>query len=400
MTAVQVHLDGPDGPVVVGVASIDRLHGATTTRVTYDDTYLSGPGWDISPDLPVIHREAVTDGLPGALDDSAPDTWGRNLIRRRLAAEARDAGVVAPEPTEVDYLLGVSDLTRQGALRYTRPGGTEFLGPSTEVPRLVQLSALLDAARRVDADGGRDTDDDAVAALLAAGSGSLGGARPKASVVDGDRLLIAKFGQSTDEWDVMRWEAVALDLAEACRIPVPPHALHVVGADPVLLSQRFDRHGATRIPFLSARSLVGRDAGDYLDIVEGIATHGSEVRDDLVDLWRRIAFSIAINNVDDHMRNHAFLRSRGGWRLSPVFDVNPHPDPTMTRATSVSGATTPQECVDALLRVAHEFGLDRAIAERHWSEIVAGVARWRAVAAARGIPEPSIERFVPALTRW
>ena len=235
----------------------------------------------------------------------SPDTWGRNLIARRLAAEARDAGHVAPTPTEVDYLLGVNDFTRQGALRYRRSDSEPFLAVANDVPRMVRLGALYEATQAVAAGGDAS---EAVSTLLEAGSGSLGGARPKASVTDHDVLYVAKFPRSDDPWDVMRWEAVALDLADRCGLRTPPHDLVEVGGVPMLLVQRFDRDGDRRIPFLSARSLIGaRDEAtrDYLELVDALTAHGGDVTADLDELWQRIAFSIALNNVDDHMRNHA-----------------------------------------------------------------------------------------------
>lgn len=185
MTTVQVHVEARDGTVHVGTARITRSRGIDTTEFVYAPEFLAGPGWEVSPDLPVRAGSSVIEGLPGALDDSAPDTWGRNLIARRLAAQARDAGHVAPTPTEVDYLLRVNDLTRQGALRYRRDDDGPFLAASNAVPRLVQLSELYEATRAVDVADGADADA-AVSALLDAGSGSLGGARPKASVTDGE----------------------------------------------------------------------------------------------------------------------------------------------------------------------------------------------------------------------
>lgn len=400
MTTIRVHVDYPTHTVPVGTARIMRSRGVDTTEFTYDPGFLAGPAWEISPDLPIATRAPVIEGLPGALDDSAPDAWGRNLITRRLAAEARDAGHPAPTATDLDYLLGVNDGTRQGALRFCRDDGLPFLSESTEVPQLLELEALLDAARQVVDD--RDADE-AVAALLAAGSGSLGGARPKASVADGDVLHIAKFPHTDDGWDVMRWEAVALDLAAACGLRTPTHRLVTIGDSPVLLVERFDRSGQHRVPYLSARSLIGAATGsgsDYLELVEGITQHGSAVTADLIELWRRIAFSVTINNTDDHLRNHAFLRGPGGWSLSPIFDVNPNPNPAMPRLTSIAGATTSDACRDALFASAAHFGLDQEAAETNWDDIVSVVTHWRSAASRNGIPDDAHPQFAPALDRW
>lgn len=400
MTAVRVHVGSPTGTVPVGTARIARARGVESTEFIYDDSFLSGPGWAISPDLPLNTGRSVVEGLPGALDDCAPDAWGRNLITRRLASEARRAGHAAPTPTEVDYLLGVHDLTRQGALRLCSEDDGPFLAESSEVSQLVELESLLEAATEVTGDAHAE---DAVATLLAAGSGSLGGARPKASVTDGVALFIAKFPHRDDQWDVISWEAVALDLASECGFRTPPHRLVDVGGYPVLLVERFDRDGANRIPYLSARSLVGaHDDGrsDYLEIVDALTAHGSAVSADLVELWRRIAFSVVINNTDDHMRNHAVLHAAGGWTLSPIFDVNPDPRQATPRATSIAGATDAEECFHALLGAADMFGIERSIAKELWSDLVEVTSRWRSVASRTGIDDEAQDEFAPALNRW
>lgn len=401
MTDVRVHLDAGGGLVAAGTARVTRLRGTDTTEFTYDDRFLAGHSWELSPDLPLARGRTVVRGLPGALLDSAPDTWGRNLITRREAARARDAGHPAPTLTEADFLLGVADTTRQGALRLCLDDAGPYLAERTEVPRLLELGKLLDAARRIAED--RDAPD-AVAVLLDAGSGSLGGARPKASVLDGDVLHIAKFPHHQDRWDVMRWEAVALDLAAACGLRTPAHQLLEVAGEPVLLVERFDRaEGARRIGYLSGQSLIGANEGtaaDYLELVDALTAHGSDVAADLVELWRRIAFSIAINNTDDHMRNHGFLRGKGGWTLAPIFDVNPNPAPAASRATSIGGATTPDDCLEALFQLSSPFGLSESAARSQWRDLVATIARWREDATARGVPAAEQEQFSEVLDRW
>lgn len=402
MTAIRVHVDSSTRAAPVGTARITRVRGVDTTEFTYDEGFLSGPGWAVSPDLPVRTGRAVVEGLPGALDDSAPDSWGRNLITRRLASQARDAGHPAATPTELDFLLGVTDVGRQGALRFCLDDSAPFLAESGAVPRLVELETLVEAARTV-AEGTDARADDAIAVLLAAGSGSLGGARPKASVVDGRTLYVAKFPHPDDRWDVMRWEAVALDLAAECGLRTPPRRLIEVGSEPVLLVERFDRDGSRRVPYLSARSLIGARGGDrfdYLEVVDALTEHGSDVDADLVELWRRIAFSIAINNTDDHLRNHAVLRGPGGWTLSPIFDVNPDRRPSAPRATSVAGATAAEECLQALFDTADQFGLDPTAAKRLWRDLLAMTTGWRTFASRHGISHAAQGEFAPALDRW
>ena len=398
MISIGVHLDTLAGPLAAGTAEVSRTRGLTATRFRYRTSYLSGPGWDLSPDLPVTAGEAVTEGLPGALDDSAPDMWGRDLITRRLARVAAAAGQAAPTPTEVDFLLGVSDLTRQGAIRLSVDD--RFVAEPHEVPRLIDLEQLIDAATAV-ADGRTDTDT-AVELLLDAGSGSLGGARPKASVIDDGTLFIAKFAHPEDRWDVMRWESVTLELAGACGLSVPPHRLELIGTAPVVMVQRFDRRDGNRVPFLSGRSLAGSGdgGGDYLELVEAITNHGSDVDADLVELWRRVAFSILVNNTDDHLRNHGFLRARGGWKLSPLFDVNPNANPRASRVTSIAGETSPTRCPHALFAVSGRFGLEQSEADQHWAELVEVVGRWRDLATEAGIAQDEHDRFAPVLDRW
>lgn len=397
MNQLDVHVDWSGTTARVGTAYFTVRRGALTTRVVYDATWLGrSDAWSISPDLPITVGQATTNGLPGAFADAAPDRWGRNLIDRHHRTLHRDPRGAARTLTDVDYLIGVSDITRQGALRFTEPGGTVHLQPGGDVPKLVSLPTLLDAAGRAAA----DDDDEAVKVLLDAGTGSLGGARPKASVSDSDRLMIAKFPHPGDPWDVMAWEATALDLAAASGLDTPPHRLVHLGAHAVLLVERFDRAGSERVPYISAMSLVGVTDGsdaDYLDVAEAITDHSGRVRHDLRELFRRIAFSLVVNNVDDHLRNHGFLRRGAGWQLAPVFDVNPNAEPSSRRMTSVAGATSRDEACVALIESAEWFDLRPDDA----AEVVASVwettRNWREVAARHGVPTGQLNRFAALL---
>lgn len=303
--------------------------------------------------------------------------------------------------TEMDYLLGVSDATRQGALRLRLPGEPEFLAPGVDVPPLIDLPRLLGAADAV----GRSRGDDwaAVKMLLDAGTASLGGARPKATVMKAGRLMIAKFPHAHDEWDVMAWEAVALDLAESCGIEVPAHELVDVGGRNVLVVERFDRRDDVRIPYISAMSLTGSSDGqnsDYTQIAEALAECGARVRHDLEQLWRRMAFSVVVNNVDDHLRNHGMLWQGTGWVLSPAFDINPDPRPEAERVTSIGWSTAPQDAGGALLGVGEHCGLDQERAAAIWDEVAGAVRPWRDIAGKRGITSAERDRFAPVLDRY
>jgi serine/threonine-protein kinase HipA len=225
--------------------------------------------------------------------------------------------------------------------------------------------------------------------------GSLGGARPKASVRDGDRLLIAKFPHHADGWSVIAWEKTALDLAEAVEIPVPNRQLVGIGS-PVLLLDRFDREGAHRVGYVSAMTLLEAQDGqprDYTEIAEVIPENSSATTDDLRQLWRRIAFSVAVHNTDDHLRNHGFLRHKAGWRLAPAFDINPNPDLAAQRVTSIGGATDAAEEVNALLVYSENFGLTDSQARAVLREVADAAGGWEAVARRNGIAESEIARF-------
>jgi len=236
--------------------------------------------------------------------------------------------------------------------------------------------------------------------LLDAGTGSLGGARPKASVRDDERLMIAKFPHHADGWSVIAWEKTALDLAEAAGIPVPGRRLVGIEGSPVLLLDRFDREGAHRVGYISAMTLLEAQDGqprDYTEIAEVLPENSSAAIDDLRQLWRRIAFSIAIHNTDDHLRNHGFLRRGSGWGLAPAFDINPNPELAVQRVTSVGGAVRPADEVNALLVYAESFGLTDNQARIILREVAEAAENWESVARRNGIAQAEIARFEPTL---
>ena len=382
--------------VEAGVAFIERHRNSTSTTFRYDDDYLANPsGYALDPGLSLFEGTQSVNGLPGAFQDCSPDRWGRNLVTKRIRAEDLNEGRTARSVGELDYLIGVSDLTRQGALRFRRERVGPYLDPDPTVPKLVELPRLLRAADVVTKDDGDDMA--AIKALLDAGSGSLGGARPKASVRSDDRLFIAKFPHHNDEWDVMAWEKTALDLAARAQIDVPKSELVPVGRRRVLLVNRFDRDGLKgRLGYISAMTLVsGSDGGDYdyLDVAEYLAEHGSRVKADLWQLWRRVAFSVVIHNTDDHLRNHGFLHEASGWQLSPLFDVNPNPSMGDLRATTIAGAQTASDEVAGLMALAHDCGLAPKDSRRVLEEVLSATADWRHLALKNGIAESALPRF-------
>lgn len=392
---LEVHVELDGATVLAGHAQFQRNRGRFQgTTFQYEADYLARPSaYEIDPALRLTSGTQYTQGLPGAFSDSAPDRWGRNLIQKQERAISRQDARAARTLDDVDYLVGVSDVTRQGALRFRTDSTTPFLDADQRVPKLVHLPELLRAA---DSASGDADDYAAVKALLAAGTGSLGGARPKASVLGTDgRQLIAKFPHHTDAWDVMAWEATALDLAAAAGVTVPGHRLSRVDGRHLLLLERFDRSSTSRIGYMSAMTVLelrDGDSADYADIVERLPEMSSRPTDDSHELFRRVAVSVGINNTDDHLRNHGFLRDRAGWSISPAFDVNPNPDPAL-RQTTIAGSDASDGEVDGLLALAASCRLSPARAREQLQMVVSALEHWPDVASDNEVPSTQQARF-------
>jgi serine/threonine-protein kinase HipA len=338
--------------------------------------------------------------LFGAVGDSAPDSWGRVLMRRSESVRAKSSGEVTRTLSEADYLLGVNDEARQGALRFSLEDGGPYLTPQDKqsIPPLIELPRLLSAAERY-------LDDDETAEdlkiLLASGS-SLGGARPKASVRDTDgSLAIAKFPKKDEEFNVVVWEAVALTLAEKAGIKTAGWRLETIMDKPVLILRRFDRIDGYRVPFLSAMSMLvakDHDPHSYLEIAYAITQHGANPNDDLEELWRRIVFTVIISNTDDHLRNHGFLYERHkGWILSPAYDVNPTPVEVKARMLSTSiDFDDPTASIDLALSVIDDFRIKKPRAFEIAKEVALAVSEWRNVAAQFGLSKKEMDRMASA----
>lgn len=329
-----------------------------------------------------------------AFADAAPDRWGRILIERRERQLDRIEGRTPREVLESDFVLGVNDLTRQGALRFKLQGATQFAAPpDAAIPKIVSLPQLLHAADRVS-----DNDDAALKVLLDAGSASLGGARPKTAVLDDAGLLLAKFPHQSDEWDVMAWEKTALDLAERAGINTPWSRLEQIGERHVLLIRRFDREGERRIGYMSARTLLesASDHADYSEMAEALELATTEASADLQELWRRALFSVLINNTDDHLRNHGLIRRGRGWRLSPIFDINPNPDPAKERVTTILGENHGREQLEALDDLSNLFRVKPTDRDRILGEVRGAVKQWPDVAAKNGVPDRERRRMSSA----
>jgi len=389
----------------VGRLWVTASRGRESATFDYDPEWLrSDERFAVDPALqlfPGPFHTRAGQALFGAVGDSAPDRWGRTLLARDERRRARAEGRAPRALREIDYLLGVTDETRQGALRFTREDGGPFVAESTAtaIPPLVDLPRLLSAAGNVLDD--RDTDED-LRLLLAPGS-SLGGARPKASIRDSDGALsIAKFPARSDEYDIVRWEAVALSLARKAGIAVPDARIEKVLDRAVLVVRRFDRANGHRIPFLSAMSALGahdRELRSYLDIADALRPYGAAVAEDLAALWRRIVFNVLVSNTDDHLRNHAFIYTgMDGWRLSPAYDLNPVPTDVKPRvlSTAITEDLDVTASLDLALEVAGHFGITGEAARTVCGEVAAAVRGWREEAARHGIGPAEIERMESA----
>lgn len=399
--AAWVHVDLDGTPHRVGRLWVRASKGRETATFEYDAGWLASPlRFSLQPAAmplgPGPFHTAAGQSLFGPLGDSAPDRWGRTLLARAERVRAAEEQRQRRTLREIDYLLGVSDFVRVGALRFSETEDGPFLAQDgrVRVPPLVELPRLLSATDHVLQDEETAAD---LRLLLAPGS-SLGGARPKASVLDRDgSLLIAKFPANSDPHDVVRWEAVALALADRAGIEVPAWRLEAVLDRAVLMVRRFDREGEVRLPFLSAMSMLSatdRETRSYLEIAEALQRHGAHTRADLRSLWRRIVFTVLISNTDDHLRNHGFLYvGPRGWTLSPAYDLNPVPLEIKDRllSTAIGMDDDRSASLDLALEVAPEFGLKGADARAIVREVAAAVRGWRKTAARLGLSAAEIE---------
>lgn len=398
---VQVWCEQPDGEsVLVGRASFVTLREGgplLSTVFEYAPEWIAArDGYALCPEMPLVRGSMTysTERLvPGALADSGPDHWGRTLL---FAAERKVAlrdGRPARSLHQGDFLLMARDATRLGALRYSSDEGQTFESPDDRaVPTLVDLPRLVESARRAIDD--EPTDDDLE--LLTRAGTSMGGARPKATVRSDDGVPhLAKLPSSEDRWDVMAWEAVALEIARRAGIPVPPSKLHRISDDrSILVLERFDRdRQGRRVGYMSAHSLVEKTSTgevDYVELVDLLGDVSVDPGADRRDLFRRVVLTLLVNNIDDHMKNHGLLRVGAGWRLSPMFDVNPFPPVyTATLSTQVRRVGRASgRSITVLLEHASAFGVERHEAEQLVAEVAHAVAQWPDIAASLGIEDP------------
>ena len=394
-------------------------HDAQGTRESAAFEY--DPGWlaaadrfAIDPALPLVagaqfHRK-TRDGsiFHSAIADTEPDGWARRVIlrdhaRRRHGAH-RDGQVVDTRPLNgLDFLLAVDDFSRVGALRFQDENGVFQCAPEEgrgTAPPLIELGQLLTATRAVETHSESTAD----LAYLRGRATSLGGLRPKCTVIDDrGRLSIGKFPSVKDDRAVTKGEVLAMRLAAAAGATAAEARLVLSDDTPVALIRRFDRPDAGgRLMYVSAATMLGVDPNDptehaYTEIVDALRVHGAAAQADIEELWRRIAFSILITNVDDHLLNHGFLHvERGKWRLAPAFDLNPFPERVRELKTWISELTGPEASVDALMSVTPYFRISPKRAKGILIDVEKAVKRWRHEGRAIGMTNTELDQFSDA----
>ncbi len=386
-------------PQFIGELYSEQLRGKEIFSFSYDTDWLrSNNSFHLDPDLGFFQGiQYLSDEKPnfGLFLDSSPDRWGRVLMKRREAALARKEERKTRKIFETDFLLGVYDEHRMGALRFKLDKNGDFLDNNRALasPPWSSIRELEQISLRLEEDDSLDSPDYLrwLQMLVSPGS-SLGGARPKASIIDENgNLWIAKFPSKHDSDDVGAWELLAYELALQCGISMAnSKAQRFSSKKHTFLTKRFDRIKQKRIHFASAMTLLGYSDGadasqgvSYLELADFIIQKGADVNADLLQLWKRIVFSISISNTDDHLRNHGFLLTKKGWKLSPAYDVNPVEN-SLGLKLNISENDNALD-FDLALEVAPYFRINKANAENIITEIKKKVSQWRNIASKIGI---------------
>lgn len=397
-----------DQPVLMGSLYVNVIKGGESYSFEYDKGWLKKTGLTLTLDpelMPYSGRQYPTGkNIFGLFADASPDRWGRVLMNKRERILAEKEGRKPSKLYDSDYLLGVYDETRMGGIRFKVNQEGPFLSDDNETaaPPWATLRTLEEASRNFENDETGLTEK-WLNQLIKPGS-SLGGARPKATVVDTkDQLWIAKFPSKNDENDTGAWEIVAHDLAALCGLNVPEAKLEKFSPlGSTFLIKRFDRLGSKRVHFASAMTLLGKkdgasaaDGSSYLDIAAFIKSYGAQPKKDLIELWKRIVFNMAVTNTDDHLRNHAFILTDKGWILSPLYDVNPVPygDELSLNVDEDDNSIS----IDLAVQTAVKFGISKSDAEAVAEDILQIVRdNWERTAARYALTRRQIEEMRPA----
>ena len=404
---IYADFDWLDNPELVGRLTYERLRGNGTYGFCFDDSWLKNhAGILLSEEIRNFSgfQYSQEDHVFGFVSDTLPDRWGRKLLYRKEQAEAEEERRPIRNLYSYDYLIGIDDYLRMGALRLKKDEDGEFLNSDDHllVPPLTSIKELTIAAHEYEkSDEANELPEKKWIRQLAHPGTSLGGARPKANVIDEDgHLWIAKFPSRKDLYDMALWEHFCHLLAKEAGITVAETDLITAGDDGyhALLSKRFDRtNDGKRIHFASAMTMTGLSDGDnfetghgYLDIVDFIVEGCCDVDENLQELYRRVAFNICVGNSDDHFRNHGFLLTKRGWTLSPAYDINP--TDSMTQSLLIDSNSN-ESSLQRLLDACDDYYLSFETAEQIISQVKTAVRNWNQLASELHIKESEIDRF-------
>ncbi|WP_242132477.1 type II toxin-antitoxin system HipA family toxin [Aestuariivivens marinum] len=390
------HWKGLEEPQLMGVLSALYAKGKKAFSFEYDKDWLkSKEQMLLDPDIQFYSGPQYPNNKEnfGVFLDSMPDTWGRTLMKRRASQQAAVNNEKAKTLYEIDYLLGVYDESRMGALRFKLDPEGPFLDDNelNPTPPWSSIRELQEAAKNFEIEEDNDEVRKWLAVLMAPGS-SLGGARPKANILDENKeLWIAKFPSKNDTVDKAAWEYLAYQLAIKAGIHMAPSKIEKIsGSFNTFFTKRFDREEGCRLHFASAMTMTGNNEDtirdnpvSYLELAEFIQNHGAMINDNLEQLWRRIVFNIAISNTDDHLRNHGFILTNQGWVLSPAYDLNPSIDKDGL-ALNIDMDNNALD-YDLVKSVGEFFRLDDKQMDKIIQEVLTVVATWKEVAKEIGI---------------
>lgn len=399
--------DWLDKPELVGELCYEKLRGSESYAFRFDDNWLKfHAGIKLSEDInnyPGLQYTQPGNDIFGCFSDALPDRWGRTLLKRREQIQASEEKRAVRNLSSFDYLMGIDDFSRMGGFRLKRELDGDFINvsPSLKIPPLTELRQLVLASQEVEKSEENDVlpEKKWIAQLIQPGT-SLGGARPKAGVLDDSgNLCIAKFPSRNDDYDTGLWEHFSHLLARKAGInAAQTKVLGGLGKYHTLLSKRFDRTDeGKRIHFASSMSLIGLRDGDnaqggygYLNIVDFILQSCCDVEKNLQELYRRVAFNICIGNSDDHFRNHGFLLTPRGWTLSPAYDMNP----TLNEYQSLLiNESSNKADIRTLLESCESYMIKKEVAENIIRQVQAAVAGWENLAVLLQIPAREVTMF-------
>lgn len=406
MISIDVYgtFDFTDNEIKIGVLSFERIKGSATYIFEYNPEFLNNyPNLNLSVDIGLFQGpQSVKGNIFSMFGDACPDRWGRALIDKREILQAEDRKTAPRKFVQFDYMVRLDDRTRMGALRFRHDGkliGNDLAAP---IPITADLETLIlesqayeNALKR-----GNVPDKKWILNLCTSGS-SLGGARPKANIIDNGELYIAKFPSIEDDYDIALWEQFASLLARKAGIIVPETKIVKLPSysHHVFLSKRFDRDKDRRIHYASSLTLTGLKDGcgantnnGYIDIVNAMISNNNviDLHGNLTELFRRVVFNVAIGNSDDHFRNHGFLLTKRGWTLSPAFDMNP--SNSLFQSLLIT-PTTNKASIDELLKASDYFFIDKADANAIVDEVKNAVSGWKAITRQLNIPKSEWMRF-------